>query len=190
MSFKDKRMDAIGLIETSSIARGYEIQDAMLKAADVTLMVARTICSGKYMVVVAGEVSAVEAATQAGCEKARGVLIEELVIPNLHQDVFKAIGGSINLREEDLGALGILETFSVASIVEAADAAAKTSDGQVYRVHLAMAVGGKGFLLITGDLASVRASIDVATEAAGQRGMVVSSVVIPQPRRELFQEFI
>ena len=58
MSRKDKRMDAIGLIETSSIARGYEIQDAMLKAADVTLMVARTICSGKYMIVVAGEVSA------------------------------------------------------------------------------------------------------------------------------------
>ena len=44
MSRKDKRMDAIGLIETSSIARGYEIQDAMLKAADVTLIVARTIC--------------------------------------------------------------------------------------------------------------------------------------------------
>ena len=190
MSGKDKRMDAIGLIETSSIARGYEIQDAMLKAADVTLMVARTICSGKYMIVVAGEVSAVEAATQAGSDKARGVLIEDLIIPNLHPDVFKAIGGSINLEEEDLGALGILETFSVASIVEAADAAAKTSDGKVYRVHLAMAVGGKGFLLITGDLASVRASIEVATEAAGQRGMVVSRVVIPQPRRELFQEFI
>ena len=112
MSRKDKRMDAIGLIETSSIARGYEIQDAMLKAADVTLMVARTICSGKYMIVVAGEVSAVEAATQAGSDKARGVLIEDLIIPNLHPDVFKAIGGSINLEEEDLGALGILETFS------------------------------------------------------------------------------
>ena len=80
MSRKDKRMDAIGLIETSSIARGYEIQDAMLKAADVTLMVARTICSGKYMIVVAGEVSAVEAATHAGSDKARGVLIEDLII--------------------------------------------------------------------------------------------------------------
>lgn len=186
----NQTMDALGLIETSSIARGYEIQDAMLKVSDVKLMVARTICSGKFMVVVAGSVSDVESAVQEGIEKARGVLIEDLVIPNLHEDVFKAIAGSVNLEEEDLGAMGVLETFSVASIVEAADAAAKTSDGRVYRVHLAMAVGGKGFLQITGDLSSVRASMEVATEAAGERGMVVSSVVIPRPRRELFQEFI
>jgi len=184
------KMDAIGLIETSSIARGYEIQDAMLKAANVQLMVARTICSGKYMIVVAGEVSEVEASVEQGVDKARGVLIEQLVIPNLHEDIFHAIAGSIALEEQNLGALGILETFSVASIVEAADAAAKTSDGQVFRIHLAMAVGGKGFLLITGDLSSVRASIEVATEVAGERGMVVASVVIPRPRRELFQEYI
>ncbi|MBT3784292.1 BMC domain-containing protein [bacterium] len=184
------KMDAIGLIETSSIARGYEIQDAMLKAARVQLMVARTICSGKYMIVVAGAVSEVQASVQEGVEKARGVLIEELVIPNLHEDIFHAIGGSIALEEQNLGALGILETFSVASVVEAADAAAKTSDGQVFRIHLAMAVGGKGFLLITGDLSSVRSSMEVATDVAGERGMVVASVVIPRPRRELFQEYI
>ena len=180
----------MGMIETSSIARGYEAQDAMLKAAHVKLLMARSICSGKYMVVVGGEVSEVQAAIEKGAETARGVLIEELVIPQIHGDVFKAIGGSIALDEQNLGALGILETFSVASIVEAADAAAKTSDGQVFRVHLAMAVGGKGFLLITGDLSSVRASMDIAQSTASDRGMVVSSVVIPNPRRELFREII
>lgn len=182
--------EAIGMIEVSSIAMGYACQDAMLKAAGVKLMVARSICSGKYMIVVGGSVSDVEAAVVAGAERARGVLIEELVIPNLHPDVFRAIAGAITLEPEQVGALGILETFSVASIVEAADAAAKTSDGQVFRVHLAMAVGGKGFLLITGDLASVRASIEVALEAASRRGMVVNHVVIASPRKELFQEYI
>ena len=113
MSIKNKRMDAIGLIETSSIARGYEIQDTMLKAADVTLMVARKICYGKNMIVVAGEVSAVEAATHAGSEKARGVLIEDLLIPNLHPDVFTAIGGSINLEEEDPSDLGFYKTINL-----------------------------------------------------------------------------
>ncbi len=185
-----KNHDAIGMIELSSIAIGYAAQDSMLKAADVELMVARSICSGKYMVVVGGQVSEVEAAVQAGAAAARGVLIEELIIPNLHPDVFRAIGGSIHLEPEQVGALGILETFSVASIVEAADAAAKTSDGQVFRVHLAMAVGGKGFLLITGDLSSVKASIDVACEAASERGMVVARTVIASPRPELFQEYI
>ncbi|MCO4782597.1 MAG: BMC domain-containing protein [Candidatus Cloacimonetes bacterium] len=182
--------DAIGLLEVSSIARGYEILDVVLKAADVELMSARSICSGKFMVVVAGQVSEVQAAIAQGSESAKGVLIEELVIPNIHPDVFLAIGGSINLNPEDMGALGVLETFSVASIVEAADAAAKTSDGKLFRVHLAMAVGGKGFLMINGDLSSVRASIDVATSAAAKRGMVVSKVVIASPRKELFKEYI
>jgi microcompartment protein CcmL/EutN len=185
-----KNDEAIGMIEVSSIAVGYACQDMMLKAADVQLMVARSICSGKYMVVVGGAVSSVEAAVAAGVERARGVLIEELIIPNLHPDVFRAIAGSITLDPSQVGALGILETFSVSSIVEAADAAAKTSDGQVFRVHLAMAVGGKGFLLITGDLSSVKASVEVALEAASARGMVVSHVVIPAPRKELFQEYI
>ncbi|MCJ8344083.1 BMC domain-containing protein [bacterium] len=182
--------NAIGLLEVSSIARGYEVQDAMLKAADVELMTARSICSGKFMVVVAGQVSEVQASVGQGVDRAKGVLIEELVIPNIHQDVFRAIGGSVSLEEEDMGALGVLETFSVASIVEAADAAAKTSDGKLFRVHLAMAVGGKGFLMLTGDLSSVEASIDVATEAASKRGMVVAKVVIASPRKELFREFI
>ncbi|PCJ19062.1 MAG: propanediol utilization protein [Candidatus Cloacimonadota bacterium] len=182
--------NAIGLLEVSSIARGYEVQDAMLKAADVELMTARSICSGKFMIVIAGQVSEVQASVAHGIDKAKGVLIEELVIPNIHGDVFKAIGGSINLEKEDMGALGVLETFSVASIVEAADAAAKTSDGKLFRVHLAMAVGGKGFMMITGDLSSVTASIDVATEAASKRGMVVAKVVIASPRKELFKEYI
>jgi microcompartment protein CcmL/EutN len=182
--------NAIGLLEVSSIARGYEILDVVLKAANVDLMTARSICSGKFMVVVAGQVSEVQAAIAQGSECARGVLIEELVIPNIHPDVFLAIGGSINLEPEDMGALGVLETFSVASIVEAADAAAKTSDGKLFRVHLAMAVGGKGFLMINGDLSSVRASIDVATAAAAKRGMVVAKVVIASPRKEMFREYI
>jgi microcompartment protein CcmL/EutN len=182
--------EAIGLIELSSIGIGYEAQDAMLKAADVELLVARSICSGKFMIVVAGEVSDVQASVAAGAERAHGVLIEELVIPHVHEDVFPAIAGSVTLEPEDTGALGIVETFSVASVVDAADAAAKTSDAKLFRLHLAMAVGGKGFLMLTGSLSAVRSSVEVATEAAGERGMVVSSVVIPSPRPELFREYI
>jgi microcompartment protein CcmL/EutN len=185
-----KSHEAIGLVELSSIGIGYETQDAMLKAADVELLVARTICSGKFLIVVAGEVSSVQSSVREGVEKARGVLIEHLVIPHVHKDIFPAIAGAVALEEEDMGALGILETFSVASVIEAADAAAKTSDAKLFRLHLAMAVGGKGFLLLTGDLSSVKASVEVATETAAERGMVVSKVVIPSPRKELFKEYI
>ena len=40
---------AIGIVETSSIAKGYEVADAVLKTADVQIVVNRTICPGKYI---------------------------------------------------------------------------------------------------------------------------------------------
>ena len=49
----------------SSIGVGYLAQDEMLKAATVDLLIARTICSGKYLVIVSGSVSDVEAAVQS-----------------------------------------------------------------------------------------------------------------------------
>ena len=48
--------NSIGLIELSSIAAGFLVCDAMLKSADVELVLSRTICSGKYMVMIRGDV--------------------------------------------------------------------------------------------------------------------------------------
>ena len=64
-------------------------------------------------------------------------------------------------------ALGVIETFSASSIIDVADAAAKCADVTLFRIHLAMALGGKGFVLLTGDIASVEAA--VATGCPGRR---------------------
>jgi microcompartment protein CcmL/EutN len=87
-------------------------------------------------------------------------------------------------------ALGIIETFSAASIIEVADAAAKCADVVLFRVHLAMAVGGKGFLLLTGDIASVEAAVAAGTQVASDDGMLVNRAVIAAPASELFREFV
>jgi len=83
---------AIGALELSSVGIGYQAQDAMLKAAAVDLLVARTICSGKYLIIVGGRVSDVEAAVQAGAAAADGALIDQLMLPNVHESVFPALG--------------------------------------------------------------------------------------------------
>jgi len=148
-------MNAIGVMEFSSIAIGYLAEDAMLKAAAVELLVARTICSGKFIIIVGGEVAAVKASIEAGLSISPDSLIEYLVIPNVHPAVFPAISHTVSLQETQMAALGIVETFSVTAIIEAADAAAKAAAVTLFRVHVAMAIGGKGFLLVTGDVAAV-----------------------------------
>jgi microcompartment protein CcmL/EutN len=180
--------NAIGLIELNSIARGYLVGDAMLKAAAVEILFNRTICPGKFMVMVAGDVAAVEASMGAGLEIGGETVVDELLLPNVHQDVFPAISGTRVI--EETAALGILETFSVATIIEAADAAVKAANIQLIEVHLAMAIGGKGYMTLTGDVAAVTAALDSATEFIRDKGMLVDRVVIPQPRPEILRDKI
>ena len=61
---------SVGLVELSSIAAGFEVADTMLKAGDVRLLLSRSICSGKYMVLIGGDTAAVTAAVEAGCTSA------------------------------------------------------------------------------------------------------------------------
>ena len=182
-------LDSIGLVELSSIALGYLAQDAMLKAAPVDLLQARTICSGKYIVVVGGDVAGVTEAVEGGAAVATGALIERRVIPHVHPSVFPAVSMAVDVPEPT-GALGVIETFSASSIIEVADAAAKTADVQLLRVHLAMAIGGKGFVVLTGDVASVEAAVAAGCEVAAAEGILVGSAVIAAPRRELFREMV
>jgi microcompartment protein CcmL/EutN len=183
-------LNSIGLVECSSIALGYEIQDAMLKAANVELVLARTICSGKFLVIVGGAVSDTSFAVQAGAQAAREGLIEARTIPRVHPDIFPAISCSVEINKEDAKAIGIVETFSASSIIECADAAAKAASVKLFRLHLAMAIGGKGFFIVTGDVAAVEAAVKAGAEVASEDGILVATVVIPGPRPELFHEFI
>jgi microcompartment protein CcmL/EutN len=180
--------NSIGLIELTSVAAGYQVTDAMLKTAAVDLMLSRSICSGKYMVMVKGEVGAVEASVAAGVGAGNFSVIDSFVIPNLHESVFPAIAGASKV--ETLEALGILESFSVAALIEGADAAAKTADVQLIEIRLAMALGGKAFVTMTGDVAAVQAAIDAGAAVVGAKGMLVNKVVIPRPRPELLNEMI
>jgi len=180
--------NSIGLIELGSIAAGYEVTDVMLKTADVELILARSICSGKYMVMVRGDVGAVQSSVDSGSRAGAFSVIDTFVIPNVHEGVFPALSGASKV--EQLEALGILESFSVASLIEGADAAAKSANVRLIEVRLAMALGGKAFVTLTGSVAAVRSAIEVGAQVIARKGLLVNKVVIPNPRPELLSEMI
>lgn len=179
---------AIGLIELTSIAKGYEVADALLKTANVQIVFNRTICPGKFMVMIAGDTDAVSSSIAAGLDLAGDTVVDELIIPNVHPEVFPAISGTRVIETTE--ALGIIETFSVASIIEAADAAVKAANVQLMEIHLAMAIGGKGYVTLTGEVAAVTAAVEAGAEYVRHKGLLVNKVVIPQPREEILQDKI
>ncbi len=79
---------SIGMIEFRSIAKAIEATDAMLKAANVELILSAPQCPGKFVSIVSGEVSAVENAVRAG-KLAGGVfVIEDHIIANVMRKSF------------------------------------------------------------------------------------------------------
>ena len=183
-----KAMEALGMIETKGFVCLIEATDAMLKAADVKLVLARTICSGKYIALVAGDVAAVESSVGAGVDLGAETVVDSMVIPNVHPAVFPAMSATVRVGVPD--ALGIVESFSVASLVEAADAAAKAAKIELIEIRLAMALGGKGFVTFTGPVDAVRAAVDAGAYPVEQKGLLVRKVVIPAPRKELMSDLI
>jgi microcompartment protein CcmL/EutN len=181
---------SVGAIELSSIGIGYFVQDEMLKAASIQLLIARTICSGKYLIVIGGSVSDVEAAIQTGLNRAGEAVIDHLVVANVHESVFPALGQSVVIEGDQPGALGIIESFSGASVLAAADAAGKAARVTIFRIHIAMALGGKGLCLMTGSVADVRAGVQAGAAAVRERGLLVSEIVIPRPSKELFSDYL
>jgi len=152
------------------------------------LILSRTICSGKYMVLIGGEVAEVQSAVDAGSSTLDYAIIDTFVIPNVHPDIFPALSGHSDAGE--LEALGILEAFSVASLIEGADAAVKAASVKLIEIRLAMALGGKAFCTLTGEVAAVTSAVEAGAKIIGDKGLLVNKVVIAKPRPELLSEMI
>jgi microcompartment protein CcmL/EutN len=114
--------------------------------------------------------------------------IDRVLLPNVHPDVYPAISSTGFVTRK--GAVGIIESFSVASLIEAIDFVAKAALVELVQTRLAMALGGKATLVFTGDVDAVRMSMAAGAEVVERRGLLVNQVVIPDPRPELFETLI
>ncbi|MEI8333747.1 MAG: BMC domain-containing protein [Chloroflexota bacterium] len=173
---------ALALLELDSIAAGIEAGDAMAKRAPIDVLRAGTVHPGKYLVLVCGEVADVEEALEAGREVGASAVLDVVFLPNAHPELVAAIRGD---RHAPAGeALGIIETATVAAIIEAADAGLKGALVQILEIRLADDLGGKGYVLFDGTVADVEAAVAIAAERiAGSPGL--AHRVIPQLHAEM-----
>jgi len=174
---------AVGLVELTSIARGILVADSMLKAAQVEILDAKPTCPGKYIIVMTGEVAAVTSAVETGVELGEGFVVEHFTLPNVHPDVIRAMNGGSEIN--DIGALGVIESFSIAALITAADAAVKAAKVELIEIRNGLGIGGKSYVTLTGDVASVQASVDVGASLINECGMLLEKTVIPSPHPQL-----
>ena len=71
-----------------------------------------------------------------------------------------------------------------------ADEVAKAAHVELLEVRLAMALGGKAFCTVTGDVASVQAAVDAGTAGLAEAGVLVNAIVIPRPHPDVYREVV
>lgn len=177
---------ALGLIEFKSIARGIQTTDAIVKKAPIKLLATNPICPGKYLVIFSGEVADVEESVKVGLEIGGDMVVNHVFLPFIHRDVIPAVTGTTTV--ERFGALGIVESFSVASCIIAADKAAKVSAAKLVEVRLANGLGGKAYFVMTGELFDIEASIGVARAHIQEEGLLAGCEIIASPHPDLLEK--
>jgi microcompartment protein CcmL/EutN len=173
---------ALGLVELNSIARGIVAADAMVKRAPVALRQSQPITPGKYLILIDGAVADVEEAMGAGTAVAGPTLVDRLFLPYVHEHVVAALTGKVH--PAGLESLGVIETFTVAATVQAADAAFKAADVRPVELRLARGLGGKGFFVLTGELDQVEAAV-AAGCAVIAPAVLVAREIVAAPHEDL-----
>lgn len=181
------KMDTLGFLELNSISKGIEAVDTMLKAANSELIYAKRAVR-KYYILIAGTVDSVAQSIEAGTKIGAANIVGNLVIPRVSDQVIKAI----NKTEvpDEMNAVGVMEYYSCSGSIIAADAAVKAADVQLMDIRLATGIAGKSFVVLTGDTAACETAVEAGLAAAKEEALLINKVVIPRPRKEVFESLI
>jgi microcompartment protein CcmL/EutN len=174
---------ALGILELSSIARGVQCADAIVKRAPVRILQNHPISPGKFVIVFAGGVAEVDESMQAGLAIAASALVDRLFLPQAHEQLAPLLAGT-RPDGHATDAVAIVETATVTSTILAADAAAKAATVRLLDLRLGQGIGGKGFFTMTGDLDAIEAAV-AAGRGAIDAGNVVAVEIIPRPHEDL-----
>ena len=179
---------AIAMVEFMTVASGVTAADLMAKTSEIEIMDASVVCPGKYIILICGDLSAVKAAVEAASAFRPEKVVDSFVLGNPHESIFPAIYGATEIGNPK--ALGIVETYSAASIIAAADAAAKTAVVQLIEIRIAKGMCGKSYMFLTGDVSAVTAAVEKAKADIGERGMLLDSSIIANPDKKTWDHIL
>lgn len=176
---------AIGVIEIKSIPVGVEATDDALKSSGIRLISAHPSCPGKYEILMTGSISEVQTALDHVREKFGHHVLDCTLLGRIDPAVITALMGAQPAAQH--GALGIIETYSASSAIKAADAAVKASKVEIVDLRLSRGMGGKGVVIITGEVGDVTAAVEAGSDYAIRQGLLSSKSIMASPHEDLWE---
>ena len=168
--------EALGLIETTGMVPALEGADKMLKSAAVELIAYENIGSTLVTIMVKGDVAAVKASVEAGAAAAKE--IGKLTSKNVMPRPIKPVGDIVSIYdidsecldevEEKYEALGLIETFGIIYVLEAADAMCKAADVEL--IGFENVASGYISVLVSGDVGACKQAVEHGKQAVAKLG--------------------
>lgn len=178
----------IGFLEYISIGKGIEAADLISKNTAIDILLSAPNCPGRYQILFTGDVDAVKSAVKMAEEIADFNFLDSLVIPRVDESVISALYSPniINIKD----GVAIFETMTMTAAIEGADTMVKTADVDIIELRLGKGLAGKSYVTVTGSLENLRSAMDAALENVKDRGVLISSVIIPSLNPELIKHLI
>ncbi|OQA23395.1 MAG: BMC domain protein [Actinobacteria bacterium ADurb.Bin346] len=175
----------IAAVEFKSIAKGMIVTDEMLKAAQINLVLATTLCPGKYLTIVSGKTSAVEKSVEVADRLGGREVFSSFVISAINSEIIDAISGKPGAELED--SIGIIESLQMANLINAADISLDSAEVKIVEFRLGKGCGVNSFYIITGKLTAVEEAVKNSAEFLKDNGSLIAFRVIASPDRELLR---
>lgn len=175
---------SIGGIELRSISKGIEVTDFMVKKAQVEIIYFRSICPGKFIALVSGNEGEVKVAIDYGVDLGQKYVVDSFVVNNVHEEIISSIKGKY--IECKKGAIGIVETSSVCSGLQALDRVLKESNVTIVKIQLAFVIGGKFVFTVSGELSDIQNGIEVMKSIINNNKIINISIV-PSPDDQILE---
>lgn len=179
---------SIGAIEFRSIGIGIDVSNKMVKKSSVEICFLKSICVGKYLIIVNGDVAEVEEAINFGVKEGNDYVADSFIINAVHIDIINALKNRYDSRDIN-DAVGVVETTKVCAGLKALDKTLKSSNLALVKIQLAFAIGGKLVYIVSGDFASVEYGINEGIDAINSND-IVSTSIIPSLHSEMVKNLL
>lgn len=180
---------SIGALEFRSISKGIEVSNEVVKKAFVEVSYLKSICPGKFFLIVNGDAGEVKEAIEFGEKLGEKYLVGRFIINSIHHDIINALKGKYSQKNIEDKAIGIMETGKVSSGILALDKTLKSSEVNLVKLQLAFGIGGKLVYIVSGDLSSVENGMREG-QAILQEKDIINVSVIPFVHSEIAKNLI
>ena len=178
----------IGFLEYISVGKGIEAADLISKNTAIDILLSAPNCPGRYQILFTGDVGAVKEAIDIAHGIADFNFLDSLILPRIDDRVLSALYSPDITNIGD--SIGVFETMTMTATIEGADTMVKTSDVEIIELRLGKGLAGKSYVIITGTVQNVQSAMDTALEGVKDRGVLISSVVIPSVNPELIPHLV